>query len=304
VDDAGRASRRYGLERCARRCDPSPAGDERTVNVAVGALVVVVVTAIAVALMLLVRRSAPEGSYFADGDRAAGVFGVLATGFSVLLGFVVFLAFTSYDTARAGAETEALVVAEQLETAQFFAPDVAAELTAGLVCYARSVAGVQWERMQAGTIGDSVNPWAIELYRTVRGVEPATAAEQSAYDRWLDQTSAREEARMDRVHGAVGVIPTTLWVVLFFSALLVLGFVLFFGDPGERAVAQALLMGSVAATLTATLLLLYTLNHPFHDGIGGLRPVAMQRTLRVIDEEVDVISAGDIDRCDEMGNPR
>ena len=40
---------------------------------------------ISVGLMLLVRRTAPDGGYFHDGDRAAGVFGVLATGFSVLL---------------------------------------------------------------------------------------------------------------------------------------------------------------------------------------------------------------------------
>ncbi len=64
-------------------------------------LVVVVVAAVAVAAMLLVRRTAPAGSYFEDGDRAAGVFGVLSTGFAVLLGFVVFLAFESYDTSRA-----------------------------------------------------------------------------------------------------------------------------------------------------------------------------------------------------------
>ena len=63
-------------------------------NVVVGGLIVVVVTAFAVAAMLLVRRGAPEGSYFADGDRASAVFGVLATGFAVLLGFVVCFAFT------------------------------------------------------------------------------------------------------------------------------------------------------------------------------------------------------------------
>ena len=61
-------------------------------------------TTAAVTLMLVVRRRAPDGSYFSDGDRAAGAFGVLATGFFLLLGFVVFLAFTSYDSARAGAE--------------------------------------------------------------------------------------------------------------------------------------------------------------------------------------------------------
>ena len=53
-------------------------------NLALAGVLVVAATGIAVAAMLLVRRRAPEGSRFADGDRAAGVFGVLATGFSVL----------------------------------------------------------------------------------------------------------------------------------------------------------------------------------------------------------------------------
>ena len=87
-------------------------------NFAWAALIVVTVGALAVVAMLLVRRRAPEGSYFEDGDRAAGVFGVLATGFAVLLGFVVFLAFESFDTSRSGAETEAEIVLEQVETAQ------------------------------------------------------------------------------------------------------------------------------------------------------------------------------------------
>ena len=73
-------------------------------------VVVVVTAAVTITAMLLVRRTAPAGSYFEDGDRAAGVFGVLSTGFAILLGFVVFLAFTSYDTARSGAEAEAETV--------------------------------------------------------------------------------------------------------------------------------------------------------------------------------------------------
>src|SRR5262245_35999480 len=66
-----------------------------TMNVVWGALVVLAAVAIGVTALLLVRRRAPEGGFFTDGDRAAGVFGVLATGFSVLLGFIVFLAFES-----------------------------------------------------------------------------------------------------------------------------------------------------------------------------------------------------------------
>ena len=92
-------------------------------NLVVAILIVVAAAVVSIVAMLLVRRTAPDGSYFHDGDRAAGVFGVLATGFAVLLGFVVFLAFTSYDSARAGAETEARIVAQQVETAQLLPAD-------------------------------------------------------------------------------------------------------------------------------------------------------------------------------------
>ena len=67
-------------------------------NLALATLVIAAATAPAVAAMLLVRRRAPEGSYFADSDRAAGIFAVIATGFSVLLGFLIFLGFERATT--------------------------------------------------------------------------------------------------------------------------------------------------------------------------------------------------------------
>ena len=142
--------------------------------------------------------------------------------------------------------------------------------------------------MESGTLGDTVNPWGAELFRTLETVEPDTASQQSAYDKWLEQTSAREEARNDRIHGAAGVIPAPLWIVLFFIAVVIVGYMLFFADRGERAVVQGLLMGSVVAAITALMLLLAALNDPFHDGVGGLQPTAMERTLRIVDEELQV----------------
>ena len=272
-------------------------------NLAVAILIVVLGTGVAIAAMLWVRRTAPDGSYFNDGDRAAGVFGVLATGFAVLLGFIVFLAFTSYDSARAGAETEALVVAQQVETAQLFPSEVSGELTGELVCYARSVAGVQWDRMVAGTLGEDLNPWAVRLFDTLKGADPQTPTEQAAYSKWLDERSAREAARGDRIHGAEGVIPSPLWLVLFFISALIFVYMLFFADSGERAVVQALLMGSVVAALVSMLLLLQFLNNPFHDGFGGLRPVAMERTLKIIDQELRAIEQPTAPPCDASGNP-
>ena len=272
-------------------------------NIVWATLITVAVTAVAVAALLLVRRGAPEGGYFEDGDRAAGVFGVLATGFSVLLGFIVFLAFTSYDQSRSGAEQEALILVQQVENAQFFSRPAAGQLTGELVCYGRSVVNDEWARMRSGTQGDSINPWSVKLFRTLETVQPRTASQQSAYDKWLDQTSAREEARRDRVHGAVGVIPAALWIVLFFIAAVIFVFTLFFADSGERALVQGVLIGSIVSVMTVLMLLLYGLNNPFQSGVGGLKPVAMERSLRMIDEALGAVGTRVQLPCDAFGKP-
>jgi uncharacterized membrane protein len=134
-------------------------------------------------------------------------------------------------------------------------------------------------------------------------VQPRTATQQSAYDKWLDQTSVREQARLDRIHGAVGVIPATLWIVLFFVASVIFVFMLFFADHGERAIVQGVLIGSVTSVIAALLLLLYALDDPFNAGIGGLKPTAMQRSLRMVDEALGSVGTSVQPPCNALGRP-
>ena len=265
-------------------------------------VIIIGVAACAIAAMLLVRRRAPDGSYFDDGDRAAGVFGVLATGFAVLAGFVVFLAFESYDTSRSGAEQEARIVAQQFETVQFLPEPARERLSGELVCYARSVVHLEWPRMEAGTLDDAPNPWGVAVFRSLRGTEPRSATEQAAFSKYLDERTDREDARSDRTHGGEGVIPAPLWIVLFLSAAILFVFMLFFADSGERAFVQATMMGGVAVLVSSLLLLLWFLDNPFHGGTGSLQPVAMERTLDQLKLEARV--AGGVDPpCDAAGSP-
>ena len=273
-------------------------------NLLLGAVVALVVTAIAVTAMLLVRRRAPEGSYFSDGDRASGVFGVLATGFSVLLGFIIFLAFSSYDDSRSGAETEATIVAQQVQTAQFMPRPVAAELTGELTCYARSVAGTEWDAQTSGALGDQVNPWGVAMFKTISAVHPHSSTVQSAYDRWLDQTADREQARIDRVHGAEGILPLPLWLALFVICGVIFVYMLFFADPAEGAVTQGVLMGSVTVVITLLMMLLVFFNHAHGQGVGRLQPTAMERTIGLIDTQTKAVGITVNAPCDDDGNAR
>jgi len=274
------------------------------VNLYWAALIVAAVSVVAITAMLLVRHRAPEGSYFEDGDRAAGVFGVLATGFAVLLGFVVFLAFESFDTSRSGAVSEAQIIAEEFETAQLMPAAVRGRFSGELICYARSVVHQEWPRMESGTLGNGHNPWGIAMFRTLKTVQPRSAVEQAAYSKWLDQRTDREGARADRTHGAEGVIPTPLWIVLFLTAVIIFVFMLFFADSAERAIVQATMMGSVAVVISSTLLLLWFLDHPYSNSVGGLKPVAMQRTVDQLTHEKGIADKPFEIPCDTQGTAR
>jgi hypothetical protein len=273
------------------------------VGIALATLIVALSAGIAVAAMLFVRRRAPEGSHFKDGDRAAGVFGVLATGFSILLGFVVFLAFTSYDNSRSGAEREAVLVVQQYETAQFLPESLSERLSGEIACYARSVVNDEWPAMENGTLGDTFNPWGFRMFQTLLEADPVTPAEETAYGKWLDQSSDRQDARNDRVHGSEGVVPTPLWIVLFLTAGVIFVFLLFFADSEEHGVVQGMLVGSVVTVIVASMCLLWFLDNPYHEGVGGLEPVAMERTIELIDDARAAIGQDEALPCTPEGRP-
>jgi hypothetical protein len=84
------------------------------------------------------------------------------------------------------------------------------------------------------------------------------------------------------------VIPTPLWLMLFFVS-----------------VVQALLVGSVVTVIVAMLLLLLRFfDHPYNPGVGSLRPVAMERTLIILDQQLRVADQREPPPCDASGNSR
>jgi hypothetical protein len=264
-------------------------------------VILVAVNAVTIAAMLRVRRRAPEGSYFTDGDRASGVFGVLAGGFAIFAGFIIFLAFTTYDQSRSGAETEAITVIQQFESAELLPSAVRHRLTGELVCYARSVVHQEWPQMEEGKGGDTINPWGAALFQTLRVTDPKTAIEQAAYGKYLDQRSDRENGRNDRLHGAEGIIPTSIWLVLILIAAVVFAYMLFFADSGEGAASQAMLMGSATTVIVLTLAAINALDNPYRDGLGQIQPVAMERSLRILDAERAIVNDRAPVPCDARG---
>ena len=100
---------------------------------------------------------------------------------------------------------------------------------------------------------------------------------------------------------AVGVRGFLGRIAIFMG--LIFGYLLFFADPTEGPVTQGMLMGSSTAVIALLLLLLAFFDHPHGGGIGRLQPTAMERTIRLIDTELEILDLDVPLPCDADGNP-
>jgi hypothetical protein len=62
-----------------------------------------------------------------------------------------------------------------------------------------------------------------------------------------------------------------------------------------------MLVGSATTVVVATLLVLFALNNPYGSAVGNIRPVAMERTLRILDEAREVVGDDGPLVCDDEG---
>jgi Protein of unknown function (DUF4239) len=263
----------------------------------IAALVLVLVITAAITVKLLVRRRAPVGGWFTDSSRSAGTLSVIGTMFAVMLAFVILLALQSYQRARNASSVEAIAVTELNSVAQVFESPTSDRLHGGLVCYARAVIDDEWPAMGKGRSSELVQSWIDKLGREFAIAEPRGARQETAYAQWFDEQAQRREGRRERLAEATPLVPVPLWFVLGIGAFLTITYMCAQADRREGVLVQSIPVAFVSAIVTAGLLVVSFLDHPYANVSGSIVPTEMRRTLTVIDD-------GSATPCDEHGIPR
>jgi hypothetical protein len=265
-------------------------------NLLVGAAVVGAAVAAGVALMLLVRRTARTEFFLTDTTRGSAIFGVVGTAFAVLLAFVVFVAFQSYNNARSGSESEAVAVIEQFRTSGFLPRTDRDKLQGELICYGRAVAHDEWPAMRDGERSELVDHWVLKLESDEK-VQLRTPLERTAFAQLLAEQDHRVEGRRLRLSEAEPVVSTPVWLILGLGGAVSIGFVLLFADRREGFFVQGSLIAAVCAMVAASLLLVRFLDHPYEGQSGSVEPTEMERSIAIMEEERPGISPP----CDRNG---
>jgi hypothetical protein len=263
-------------------------------------LVVLTSMAAGVGLMLLARRRSPRGGFFHETERVIGILGFAGTSFSVLLAFVFFLAFESYAAAKVESGHEADAVFEQFRIAALFdSPDRDA-LQSELICYARSVVSDEWTSMKDGELSARVDTWVVQIEHSVDAVAVDEPMQVTAFDKFFDETIAREGGRRARLQEAEGVVPAPMWIVLMLGAAGLIAYTLMLADSGERRFVQCSMVTAVALFAITPLLLINFLDHPFSGSAGSIHPSAMQFTLTSMERQRTATTQPP---CDTIGQP-
>ena len=163
-------------------------------------VILLAVNAATIGAMLLVRRRAPEGSYFKDGDRASGRVRRARGRLRDLRRLHHLPRLHDATTSRAAAaEAEALTVIQQFETAELLPPAVRDRLTGEMVCYATlgrapgvAADGGRKGRRHDQPLGDRPLP------------EPAARGPEDRQRAGRVQEVARPDDRTARRAGAIG----------------------------------------------------------------------------------------------------
>jgi uncharacterized membrane protein len=267
-----------------------------------GIALVVIANVVAVAVMLLVRRRAPDGGYYQDMQQAGWVYSVAGTSFAVILAFVFVLAFQSFDRARTSSSSEADATISLFYGAEIMPAAERDALKGELLCYARAVIALEWPAMRDGHGSPVVEDWVRRLDRTFQqALASSDPKVEAGYGDWLSTMQNRQDGRQGRLDESQPFIPALVWIFLLVGGALVTGFVWLFADPAERTFAQAALPIGVTTVIVSGLVLVAFFDSPYRDTPGAVQPTSMERTLRLVSADGDVARRAP---CDADGRPR
>jgi len=196
-------------------------------------------------------------------EVAAVFVGIIATLYSVIVAFAVFMVWQQYSSAQSAVDSEATSLADLARLTRALPPEVGQPLQTDLEAYARSVLDREWIAMTAGTAAPETQAALGALWRTaLREIKGQTPTEEAILRVTLSQLGSLSDSRQARLEVAVSDVPAVIWILLWGGGATTVAFTFLFVLSDGRW--QAVMTAALAAQLGFVLFLIGTLDNPFY----------------------------------------
>ena len=225
----------------------------------------------------------------------------------MLFALVILLSVEAYKETQSKANAEADSILKEFQLATLFPSRDQYKVQSELVCYGRSVSAIEWPVLNDHETSSVVEQWGSSIDSTAMAADVRGTRATASYQLFLEQTLQRQQERRGRLEGADGALPDMVWPILILGAISIVAFVIGHADRGEHLVAQMFQVGVTTVLLSASLLLINALNHPFVANPGKIQPEAMKRAVNTIEAKLsESIAADGLEAtlpCDAQGRP-
>jgi hypothetical protein len=236
---------------------------------------------LALAAMVLVRRSTRLATLEAHKEIAGFVYATIGVIYAVLLAFVCIVAWERYADASHAAEQEATTVTSLYELARGLTGPGHQQIQAALAAYALEVSDVEWKLMASGRQSPRAAQDLSELWQSYAQLSESDR-QQAGYSESLHLMSLLQEERGQRLAYADEVVPRVVWVVLIAGGIITIAFTYLFGV--KSALAQSLMTSAITVTVAGVLVLTFILDDPFRGDVR-VTPESMEATQQLIAAE-------------------
>jgi len=239
-------------------------------------------------------------SEFLTQTHTGNNYGPAATLLALLIAFVLAGATQSFSRAKTAVQTEASLVDNLFETAEYLKEPQRERLQHATVCYARAVAGPEWETMKTGGSSDVPRNWTGTRNNGIRSTLQALGPDDSLFSALSSADQKRGDARRTRLTEANPTIPGVLMAFM----LGVMGTMIVFLAVASPRLSPFHIAATVisAATLLCAVALIRTLDRPFGGPIK-IEPTQMQITAGDVTEDFTERYGKARIGCDASGNP-
>jgi len=224
-------------------------------------LILVFVMLTSLLLLLGLNRVWPVRTRHSEGDLIGWQLSVLGTTYAVVLGFMLYTAWTNFGAAALNANSEANSLRNIFRLAEGLPAAQREQLETQTRAYADAVINQDWPVMARGQIPEGAHEVNEHMWRTLMSVKAVSSSESIAEDHALSELSMLTEHRRTRLLQSVFKLPAIFWGVLLVGGVLTLVSASMFGSAKPKV--HAFMVFSTTLLVTLVMLAIADVNQPF-----------------------------------------
>ncbi len=237
-------------------------------------LVMLATMAAAVGFLFLVRRLWPTELRREHNDLIGWNVTVLGSTYAVIIAFMLFSVWNSFQTADSNAEAEANCLVNLARYSRGLAVGQHTQVLNLAREYANVMVTKEWPAMDRCELSPASHPIVRQLWATLLTTETHPGLEQTSLERALSELARMTEYRWLRQSQINASLPGILWFVLIVGATITIMSACLFGTPDFLVHLVQVTM--LALLISATLVAIADIYRPFQ-GAVHVNPAGFER---------------------------